>query len=87
MKKIIKIYLLLLLSFHFAAGASGKKTDSALTDSLIPFDAESASSELFESENNRDFFKLASFFESQSNSIYCGPATATILLNAFRPRK
>lgn len=31
-----------------------------------------------------DFFRLANRFESQKNKVFCGPATAVILLNAFR---
>lgn len=31
-----------------------------------------------------DFFRLANKFESQKNKVFCGPATAVILLNAFR---
>jgi len=36
------------------------------------------------SKHNADFFKLANQFESQHNLGYCGPATATIVLNALR---
>ena len=34
-----------------------------------------------------DFFLLANHFESQSNKFFCGPTSATIVLNALRVRQ
>ena len=42
---------------------------------------------LEESKYKTDFFTLANHFESQHNKIFCGPATAAIVLNSLRIRK
>ncbi|PHS72417.1 MAG: phytochelatin synthase [Cycloclasticus sp.] len=42
---------------------------------------------LSSSKHNVDFFKLANHFESQSNKLFCGPTSATIVLNALRLRQ
>ena len=41
---------------------------------------------LEESNYKTDFFKLANHFESQHNKIFCGPASAAIVLNSLRIR-
>ncbi|WP_428356534.1 phytochelatin synthase family protein [Methyloprofundus sp.] len=41
---------------------------------------------LEESNYKTDFFKLANQFESQHNKIFCGPASAAIVLNSLRVR-
>lgn len=41
---------------------------------------------LAESNYKVDFFKLANHFESQHNKMFCGPASAAIVLNALRIR-
>jgi len=41
---------------------------------------------LEESQYKVDFFKLANHFENQNNKLFCGPASATIVLNALRVR-
>lgn len=43
-------------------------------------------SRLEESKYKIDFFKLANHFESQQNKIFCGPASAAIVLNSLRVR-
>lgn len=42
---------------------------------------------IFNRSIKRDFFKLSNHFEAQSNRVYCGPTTATIVLNALRSEK
>ena len=41
----------------------------------------------FAQADKTDFYRLANFFETQSNGVYCGPATAVIVLNALRLNK
>jgi len=41
---------------------------------------------LAESNYKIDFFTLANHFESQNNKLFCGPASAAIVLNALRIR-
>lgn len=38
---------------------------------------------LEESKYKNDFYQLINFFQPQENPLYCGPATATIILNAL----
>lgn len=45
------------------------------------------SEDIFSRAIKQDFFLLSNHFESQSNKIYCGPTTATIVLNALRLHK
>ena len=44
-------------------------------------------SRLETSQYKKDFFRLANQFESQHNKVYCGVASATIVLNALRVHK
>lgn len=53
---------------------------------LINWD-EPISEKLFNRSIKKDFFKLANHFETQSNRVYCGPTSATIVLNALRDGK
>jgi Phytochelatin synthase len=51
---------------------------------LVPFAAAESQKRLERSTAKVDFFHLANHFESQQNLGYCGPASATIVLNALR---
>lgn len=51
---------------------------------LVPFAAAESQQRLERSTAKVDFFRLANHFESQQNLGYCGPASATIVLNALR---
>ena len=53
---------------------------------IISWNTDEGVSRLAESQYKVDFFKLANHFEPQSNKVFCGPATATIILNALRVR-
>ena len=52
---------------------------------LVYWDTPESQKILFSSDLSGDFFKLSNNFESQSNKIFCGPTTATILLNVLKP--
>jgi hypothetical protein len=51
---------------------------------LIPFASPESEKRLARAAAKVDFFRLANHFESQQNLGYCGPASATIVLNALR---
>jgi hypothetical protein len=51
---------------------------------VVPFAAHESAVRLDRSTAKVDFFRLTNHFESQINMGYCGPATATIVLNALR---
>lgn len=54
---------------------------------LVDWSSEEGMKKMSTSRHKVDFFKLSNYFESQSNDIYCGPASAVIVLNALRLRK
>jgi hypothetical protein len=70
--------LVLLLALDPAAPAASP----ALT--LVPFAAAESQKRLERSAAKVDLFRLANHFEGQQNMGYCGPASATIVLNALR---
>jgi hypothetical protein len=51
---------------------------------VVAFASTESIKRLERAEAKVDFFRLANHFESQVNLGYCGPATATIVLNAVR---
>lgn len=79
------IFLVLSFSLIFGGCASLNQPQTQI-QGLIYWD-EPASEEIFNRSIKKDFFKLSNYFETQSNRLYCGPTTATIVLNALRARK
>ncbi|HVR62531.1 MAG TPA: phytochelatin synthase family protein [Polyangia bacterium] len=57
---------------------------SSVTGTLVPFAAAESQKRLERSTAKVDFFHLANHFEGQQNLGFCGPASATIVLNALR---
>ena len=55
---------------------------SARDAALLSFDSEEGVARLARAEARADFATLANHFEPQINGIFCGPATAAIVLNA-----
>jgi hypothetical protein len=53
---------------------------------LVPFTSDEGMSRLARAAAKADFAALANQFEAQSNSIFCGPTTAAIVLNAVHGR-
>ncbi len=51
---------------------------------IIPWGSEEGIHRLEKSAYKIDFFKLANNFDIQNNRLFCGPATATTILNALR---
>jgi len=76
MKKALIVITILFISIQ----AFGGKVE------LIKWGSDEGVRRLESSKYKVDFFPLANNFESQTNKIFCGPATAAIILNAFRVR-
>lgn len=53
---------------------------------LLPFASSEGLERLARSTAKSDFAALANQFEAQATIAFCGPATATIVLNALRPQ-
>ncbi len=70
--------VLVALALSLAPGAAPP------TDALVPFAAPESQKRFARAAAKVDFFHLANHFESQLNMGYCGPASATIVLNALR---
>jgi len=79
---IIYILISVTLSACTTTGTAQKITDKA----IVNWGTDEGINRLEESRYKVDFFKLANHFESQNNKLFCGPASATIVLNALRVR-
>jgi len=53
-------------------------------DTLVPFASPESISRLEHSQAKVDFFHLANHYEGQTNKAFCGPTSATVVLNALR---
>jgi hypothetical protein len=53
-------------------------------DALVPFASPESEKRLARATAKVDFFRLVNNFEGQQNMGYCGPASATIVLNTLR---
>lgn len=60
------------------------KAPPADATTLVPFASPESMTRLTRAAAKVDFFHLANHFESQENLAYCGPTSATIVLNALR---
>lgn len=67
-----------LLSVLLAGGALAEPPPA-----LVDFASEQGMARLLRSSAKADFAPLANQFEAQSNSVFCGPTTAAIVLNAL----
>jgi hypothetical protein len=63
---------------------SGCSTTTPKEKKIIPWGSEEGIHRLEESVYKIDFFKLANNFDIQNNKLFCGPATATTILNSLR---
>ena len=76
----IVLFLLLILTLVLEAQA---KDEATIAIELIAFNSDEGIARLSRSMAKVDFPALANQFEAQSNSTFCGPTTATIVLNAI----
>jgi hypothetical protein len=87
MKPQISIIFLTIL-FSDCSTSSSKNLNSQnlinSKDEIINWSSPEGIRRFEESDYKVDFFRLANQFEVQSNFLFCGPATASIVLNALR---
>ena len=60
--------------------------DAVATQGLVAFASDEGMARLARSTAKVDFPALANQFEAQTNTMFCGPTTAAIVLNAVRAR-
>ena len=87
MSLLARIGLALLLATALAAPALARdEVPAAVAQGLVAFASDDGLARLARSPAKVDFPALANQFEAQTNSIFCGPTTAAIVLNAVRAR-
>lgn len=67
------------------AGAFAQSPDGGAA-TLVPFDSDEGLARFVRADAKVNFPALANQFEAQSNAAFCGPTTATIVLNTVRGR-
>ena len=71
------------LLFLPVVGHAGQGTDPRPAP-LVEWDSGESAERLFRASHKTDFFPLSNHFISQDNSIFCGPVSSAIVLNALR---
>jgi len=84
MSLLARIGLTVLLAATLALARD--EVPAAVAQSLVAFASDDGLARLAHSPAKVDFPALANQFEAQSNSLFCGPTTAAIVLNAVRAR-
>lgn len=75
MKHLLFLFILLCLI---------TSNQSVYADELVAWNSTKGITRFEESKHKVDFYTLSNHFETQSNGLFCGPTTATIVLNALR---
>ena len=86
MKQLAFIFFSLIIALLTACSVS-RSTAISTAQPMLGWASPEGIARLEESKYKIDFFKLANHFESQNNKIFCGPASAAIVLNSLRVRK
>jgi hypothetical protein len=87
MSIMARIGLAFLLAITLTAPTLARdEVPPATAQGLVAFASDEGMARLARSTAKVDFAALANQYEAQSNSIYCGPTTAAIVLNAMRNR-
>jgi Phytochelatin synthase len=87
MSLITRIGLAALLAATLAAPVLARDAVSpVVAQGLVAFASDEGMTRLARSPAKVDFPALANQFEAQTNSLFCGPTTAAIVLNAVRAR-
>jgi hypothetical protein len=87
MSLIVRIGLTVMLAGCLAIPALARdEPPAAAVQRLVAFSSDEGMARLARSTAKADFAALANQYEAQSNSIFCGPTTAAIVLNALRER-
>ena len=87
MSRIARLGLAVVLATTLAAPALARdEVPPVVAQSLVAFASDEGMARLARSPAKVDFPALANQFEAQTNSMFCGPTTAAIVLNAVRAR-
>lgn len=87
MSLIARLGLAVMLATHFAVPVLARdEAPPVVAQDLVAFASDEGMARLGRSVAKVDFPPLANQFEAQTNSIFCGPTTAAIVLNAVRAR-
>jgi len=85
MPLIARLGLVVLLATNFAAAALARdEAPPVVAQGLVAFASDEGMARLARSPAKVDFPSLANQFEAQINTMFCGPTTAAIVLNAVR---
>lgn len=84
MSVVLRLVGALLLAVALSAPAQGRDDASrpSQEQALVTFASDEGLARLVHAAAKVDFARLANQFEAQSNSVFCGPTTAAIVLNA-----
>jgi hypothetical protein len=87
MSLIARIALAFLLAIaQLPAAFALENAPASVVQELVPFSSDEGLARLARSNAKVDFPALANQFEPQSNASFCGPTSATIVLNAVHGR-
>jgi hypothetical protein len=87
MPLVARLGLAILLAIAHAAPALARdEAPPAVAPGLVAFASDDGLARLARASAKVDFPALANQFEAQTNSIFCGPTTAAIVLNTLRAR-
>ena len=78
------VSLVALLAALVVSPVEGHATGSAQPAVLVEWASGESAERLSRSSHKTDFFPLSNHFISQDNSIFCGPVSSAIVLNALR---
>ena len=81
--KVYKTTIMFTLFICFNACVHSPPNATNLDNKIISWNSPEGMSRLSESQHKVDFFTLANHFEAQQNTIFCGPASAAIVLNSM----
>lgn len=79
--------LIVILTISACASSIETETYQSQPPILVNWQSELGMQRFAAAQIKNDFFKLANHFESQTNKLFCGPTSATIVLNTLRIRK
>jgi len=87
MNRMARLGIAALLAASLATPALAREAVAPVAArGLVAFSSEEGLARLARSDAKADFAALANQFEAQANSIFCGPTTAAIVLNALHQR-
>ncbi len=86
MKRMVGVLIAPLLVGLMVAAARGlaAEPEDGIRTSLVEWSSGESLERLSRSSHKADFFPLSNHFISQDNSIFCGPVSSAIVLNALR---